>query len=104
VKVSLLCPGWVKTEILKAERNRPTELKNKLGSVVDKRKRIESVRWMQEAVDSGMSVQELTEHVFRGIENEQLYILSHPEVTPAIQERFDNIVQQKNPPVQGMWV
>ncbi len=97
VKVSLVCPGWVKTEILKSERNRPLELKNKPGSVVDKRKRVESYREMQAAIETGMSVQDLTEHVFRAIENEQLYVLSHPEVTPYIQERMDHIVQQKNP-------
>jgi len=97
VKVSVICPGWVKTEILTSERNRPAELKNKTGSVADKRKRVESYREMQDAIEKGMSVQELTEHVFRAIENEQLYVLSHPEVTPLIQERMDNILQQKNP-------
>ena len=97
VKVSVLCPGWVKTEILKSERNRPPELKNKPGSVADKHKRIESYREMQTAMETGMPVEELTEHVFRAIENQQLYILSHPEINPIIQKRFDNILQQKNP-------
>ena len=97
VKVSVLCPGWVKTEILKSERNRPAELKNKPGSVADKRKRIESYREMQTAIDNGMSVAELTDYLFRAIEQDQLYILSHPEVTPYIRERMDNILRQKNP-------
>src|SRR5258706_4771275 len=97
VRVSLVCPGWVKTVILKSERNRPPELKNKPGSVVDKRKQVQAYREMQAAIETGMSVQDLTEHVFRANENEQLYVLSHPEVTPYIQERMDHIVQQKNP-------
>jgi len=97
VKVSVLCPGWVKTEILKAERNRPPELKNKPGSVADKRQRVESFREMQEAMDKGMTVEELTTHVFQAIEQDQLYILSHPDVTPYIQERMNNILLQKNP-------
>ncbi|MEP7136337.1 MAG: SDR family NAD(P)-dependent oxidoreductase [Chloroflexota bacterium] len=97
IKVSVVCPGWVKTEILKSERNRPIELKNKPGSVADKRKRVESYREMQDALENGMSVQELTEYVFRVIEHEQLYVLSHAEVMPYIKERMDNILQQKNP-------
>ena len=97
MKVSVICPGWVKTEILTSERNRPAELKNKPGSVADKRKRVESYREMQDEIEKGMSVQELTEHVFRAVENEQLYVLSHSEVTPYIQKRMDNILQQKNP-------
>lgn len=97
VKVSVLCPGWVKTEILKSERNRPAELKNKPGSVADKRKRVDSYREMQAAIEQGISVQELTDYVFTALEHEQLYILSHSEVTPFIKERMDNILQQKNP-------
>jgi len=99
VKVSVLCPGWVKTEILKSERNRPAELKNKPGSVADKRKRVESYREMQDAIEKGMSVQDLTEYTFSAIEHEQLYVLSHPDVTPYIKERMDNILQQKNPSI-----
>ena len=97
VRVSVVCPGWVKTEILKAERNRPPELKNKPGAVADKRKRVESYREMQEAMAKGMTVQELTAVLFQAIEQEQLYILSHPDVMPYIQERMDNILLQKNP-------
>ena len=97
VKASVLCPGWVRTEILKAERNRPPELKNKPGNVTDKRKRVESYREMQTAMEKGMSVQELTGHLFRAIEQDRLYVLSHPDVTPYIEERMENILQQKNP-------
>jgi len=65
--------------------------------VADKRKRVESYREMQNAIEQGMSIQELTDHVFRALEHEQLYILSHSEVTPYIKERMDNILQLKNP-------
>ena len=97
VKASVLCPGWVKTEILKSERNRPAELKNKPGSVADKRQRIASYREMQSAIDNGMPVGELTDYLFRALEQDQLYVLSHPEVEPYIRERMDNILRQKNP-------
>jgi len=97
VKASVLCPGWVKTEILKAERNRPPELKNKPGSVKDKLKRVTSYREMQAEMEKGMSVLELTDYLFQAIEREQLYVLSHPDVMESIQERMDNILQQKNP-------
>jgi NAD(P)-dependent dehydrogenase (short-subunit alcohol dehydrogenase family) len=97
VKVSVVCPGWVKTSILKAERNRPADLQNKPGSIQDKRKRVAAYREMKEAVETGMSVQEMTEYIFKAIEHEQLYVLSHPELTPYIQERMDNILRQKNP-------
>jgi hypothetical protein len=52
---------------------------------------------MKESLEAGMSIQELTDHVFRAIEDEQFYVLTHPEYVPNIQKRFDNIVQRKNP-------
>ena len=97
VKVSLLCPGWVKTSILKSERNRPAELQNEPGAISNKRAAVESFRKMQEALEAGISIQEFAEHVFNAIQAEQFYVLTHPEHTPEIQERMQNILQQKNP-------
>lgn len=97
VKVSLVCPGWVKTDILKSERNRPAEFRvdkdvSPLSSAAQ-----ETYRHMQDAIESGMTIQELADHVFRAIEDEQFYVITHPEYIPRIQKRFDNIIQQKNP-------
>jgi NAD(P)-dependent dehydrogenase (short-subunit alcohol dehydrogenase family) len=97
VKVSLLCPGWVKTDILKSERNRPAELQNKPGNVTNRRAALESYRKMQEAIEAGISIEECTEYLFKALQTEQLYVLTHPEFTPTIQNRMENIVQQKNP-------
>jgi NAD(P)-dependent dehydrogenase (short-subunit alcohol dehydrogenase family) len=97
VKVSLLCPGWVKTSILKSGRNRPAELQNKSGSLVNKKEAVESYRKMQEALDAGISIEECTDITFKAIQNEQLYVLTHPEYNPYIQARMEHILQQTNP-------
>ena len=97
VKVSLLCPGWVKTSILKSERNRPAELQNKPGSLVNKREAVESFRKMQESLEAGISIQECTDITFKAIQDEQLYVLTHPEYNPYIQARMEHILQQTNP-------
>lgn len=97
VKVSLVCPGWVKTGILKSERNRPPELQNQPGSLPNRRAAMESYRKMQEALEAGISIEELTDHVFKAIENEQFYVLTHPEYNDHIQKRMDHILGQKNP-------
>lgn len=97
VKVSLVCPGWVKTDILKSERNRPAEFRTNMNVSPLSAAAKETYQRMQESIEAGMSIQELANHVFRAIEDEQLYVLTHPEYIPRIQKRFDNIVQQKNP-------
>ncbi len=97
VKVSLLCPGWVKTGILKSERNRPSEYKVSGGTAAPSPEAKESYKRMQESLEAGMSIQELAERLFHAIEEEQLYVITHPEYFPRIQKRFENILQQKNP-------
>ncbi|MEP6895638.1 MAG: SDR family NAD(P)-dependent oxidoreductase [Chloroflexota bacterium] len=97
VKVSLLCPGWVKTSILKSERNRPAELQNKPGSLLNKREAVESYRKMQEALEAGISIKECTDITFKAIQDEQLYVLTHPEYNPNIQTRFQHILHETNP-------
>lgn len=97
IKVSLLCPAWVKTSILKSERNRPPELQTNKGATSPSPANLAAFQRMKESLEAGMSVQELADHVFRAIQDEQFYVLTHPEYIPNIQKRFDNIVQQKNP-------
>ena len=97
VKVSLLCPGWVKTSILNSGRNRPPELQSMPDNASNTQARQAALQKMQEALDAGISIQEFAEHVFRAIQNEQFYVLTDTKHMPDIQERLDNILQQKNP-------
>jgi hypothetical protein len=52
---------------------------------------------MQEALDAGISIEECTDITFKAIQNEQLYVLTHPEYNPYIQARMEHILQQTNP-------
>jgi len=97
VKASVLCPGWVKTGILKSDRNRPPELQNKPGSITNRSAAIKAYREMQDALEAGITIEEVADHLFRAIENEQLYVLTQPEYLANIQERMENILEQKNP-------
>ena len=44
-----------------------------------------------------MSPQHLAERVFDAIRKEQFYILTHPEFIPVVQQRFESILEQRNP-------
>ena len=97
VKVSLLCPGWVKTSILKSERNRPPELQKRGVNLTNRRAAVEAFQKMQEALEAGMAIEDFAEHVFQAIREERLYVLSNPEHIAEVQSRMDHILQQKNP-------
>jgi NAD(P)-dependent dehydrogenase (short-subunit alcohol dehydrogenase family) len=103
IKVSVICPGWVKTSILKSGRNRPAELTVKSTRASMRREDLDAYRRMEAALEAGMSMEELADRVFQAIQKDQLYVLTHPEHMSEIQERMDNIRQQKNPR-QGSWV
>jgi len=96
VKASVLCPGWVKTAILNSGRNRPPELQNKPDTLSDRHAAVKSYREMQDALAAGISVEEVADHVFKAIENEQLYVLTENKYLPKIRERMENILDQNN--------
>ena len=97
VKASVLCPGWVNTQIMDSGRNRPAELRNKTGEAPPSAERQALWQAGRDAIAAGMPSPQVAEHVFRAIREERLYILTHPDWNEAIQQRAANIVQQRNP-------
>jgi short-subunit dehydrogenase len=97
IKVSVLCPGWVNTRIMDSERNRPRELQNEPLAVSPGPEQAAAVQGMREAAQAGLSPRQVADQVFDAIRKEQFYILTHPEYNAAIQQRMENILQQRNP-------
>jgi NADP-dependent 3-hydroxy acid dehydrogenase YdfG len=92
IRVSVLCPGWVKTRILDSGRNRPMELMNKADVQVSK-ERLEFLEQARNEIEAGMSIQEVADYVFDAIKDEQRYILTHREYDSLIRDRFDEILK-----------
>ncbi len=70
VGVSVLCPGWVNTQIARAERNRPGNLKsahNPDGQALD----------VESALQAGRQPSDIAEAVYQAIEQDRFYILPH---------------------------
>ena len=97
VKVSVLCPGWVRTRIMDAWRNRPAELQDDLSELVITPEMEAVTKEYQQAIETGMSPDAVAKCVFQAIRDEQFYILTHPEFTPMVNARMDAIIQGQNP-------
>ncbi|MGZ3160046.1 MAG: SDR family NAD(P)-dependent oxidoreductase [Burkholderiaceae bacterium] len=95
VKVSVLCPGWVKTGILDSARNRPAHLQN--PPVIYTPEQIAAWQSLVEKLEAGMPASEAADHVFKAIVEERFYVLTHPDYMPMIEERITNIVKGHNP-------
>jgi len=95
VKVSVLCPGLVRTNIANAERNRPAELRNE---PVEKTPQMQAgLDAFRAAVEAGVPPLQIADVVFDAIRKEQFYILPHPEWIELIKLRTDKLLRMENP-------
>jgi NAD(P)-dependent dehydrogenase (short-subunit alcohol dehydrogenase family) len=99
VKVSVLCPGWVNTRIADSERNRPVELLNDHLSTLVEPEDEAIMAEVRQAIQEGLSPNQVAECVFRAIKNEQLYIFTHPETKDWVRARMEYMLAEQNPPV-----
>lgn len=96
IKVSVLCPGFVKTRLTEADRNRPVGSMESPGIVSEKA--LETIQRMDSAIEErGISSEKVAEVVFKAIEEERFYIITHKDSFADIEKRMNNILQERNP-------
>jgi NAD(P)-dependent dehydrogenase (short-subunit alcohol dehydrogenase family) len=95
VKVSVLCPGLVRTNIADTERNKPAELQNEPVMMTPERQA--GLAAFKAALEASMPPRQVADVVFDAIKKEQFYILTHPEWTEVIQLRTDKLLRMENP-------
>jgi NAD(P)-dependent dehydrogenase (short-subunit alcohol dehydrogenase family) len=98
IGVSVLCPGWVNTRIGESSRNRPAEL-GPAPVMADPNSPMAAR--MREMLSSGMAPAELAGIVTEAIRERRFYILTHPEMKPAVERRFEAIMAEMEPPTLG---
>ncbi len=90
IRVSVLCPGWVRTSIVDSDRNR--ENAPKLTENVSRiRERF------QDGISTGLEADAVGEMVVDAISTERFYIHTHPEWMDVVRQRFDAIVDGSRP-------
>jgi NAD(P)-dependent dehydrogenase (short-subunit alcohol dehydrogenase family) len=90
INASVLCPGFVDTNIDKSERNRPSHLgeaqdaSNEMGAEI-----------MSSMLRQGKKPEEIAEIVFEAVKENIFYILSHPAWDDSLRAHFENILSRK---------
>ena len=92
IGVSVCTPANIKSNIAEATFTRPENLKN-TGYVVNDQS-IDSLRRIHSA---GMEPVELANHMKKGIEDEQLYIIPYPETKEGLEKHFKEILDSVLP-------
>jgi NAD(P)-dependent dehydrogenase (short-subunit alcohol dehydrogenase family) len=95
VGVSVLCPGWVRSAIVDSRRNRPAALDDPPTPLAPERQTWRAAA--RASVEAGMSPEEVADQAFNAIREDRLYVLTHPEFTPHIEERVRRILTGQNP-------
>src|SRR4029450_3126412 len=94
--ISVLCPGFVNTNIFACARNRPPELADTAepmtGAGVDVFR-----EWFTEQLRQGLSPRRVGDQVLAAIRDDRFYILTHPDWNPLIERRMQNILAGENP-------
>ncbi|MDH3755135.1 MAG: SDR family NAD(P)-dependent oxidoreductase [Acidimicrobiia bacterium] len=97
VGVSCLCPGWVKTGILDADRNWPAELGER--PVTDAAQEI-GVGYVRRAIDEGLQPGLVADLVVDAIRTDRYWVFPNPEFVEIAMDRFHAIGEglDPNPP------
>ncbi len=94
---SVLCPGFVNTNIFNSGRNRPSNLVNETEPAAPTPEDEQRMAMFREILRQGMQPSEIADIVFDAIRDDRLYILTHDHFDDMIRTRADNIVTGKNP-------
>ena len=94
LKVSVLCPGFVKTNILDSDRNRPAALADTAPELPGRAEMDQAVRQLLAA---GLPPEQVAERVFDAIRNERFYVFPHPEWKERVRARLEDIEAERNP-------
>jgi len=94
IGVSVLCPGWVRTNILDAERNWPQHLGEQppraLGSDI-------VLGHVRRVIDEGMPPAAVADLVADAVEADRFWVLPHPEFVELAVQRWHDIADGVNP-------
>lgn len=94
LKVSLLMPAWVDTEIWNSERNRPDTLRVPEAEAIDRARRIA----MRDLLKKGkVGADDVADMVLDAVVNERFYVMTHPRIRTAIEARVDAILEGRPP-------
>ena len=94
IGVSVLCPGWVRSNLVDAERNWPSER----GAVPDAAVALRVIEpHLRRAISEGMTPAAVAEVVVTGIEADRYWLLTHKDWMPMLVRRWDSITEGVNP-------
>jgi NAD(P)-dependent dehydrogenase (short-subunit alcohol dehydrogenase family) len=95
VKVSVVCPAWVKTRIADSERNRPSGTVRQPSASAAQAALVDGM--VKDAIAGGIPPEEVAEQVLQAVLSERFWVLTHPKTKRAVEKRMQGILEGKSP-------
>jgi len=95
IKVSVLCPGWVKTRIGESERHRDPAERSDISKLDSETLKVSKA--MRQAIEAGITVDQVAEKMFAAVEQGRFYILTHPDTVAGVKVRMQDILTDRLP-------
>jgi NAD(P)-dependent dehydrogenase (short-subunit alcohol dehydrogenase family) len=93
IGASVLCPGFIRTNITTSQRNKPERFAEAQPATPAQDQFVQAMKMVRERVAGGIDPLYVGELVREGIENDWPYIFTDTEFEPAIDARFAAIKQ-----------
>jgi NAD(P)-dependent dehydrogenase (short-subunit alcohol dehydrogenase family) len=91
IGVSVLCPGFVRTRIMESQRNRHTSHGSQSISNAESSQNA-TIAKLIGLVNAGTEPADIATRAVAAIQNDELYVFTHPERRPDLQARFSAIL------------
>jgi short-subunit dehydrogenase len=99
IKMSVFCPGFIQTDLHNCDKRRTEKFKIDENPYYTSESYYSGLKQSDFVIKTGMPIDSIGMSVFQGIEDENFYILTHPQYNPIIGLRAKTILDGKNPNV-----
>ena len=102
IHISIFCPGFVQTDLHHAERHRPARFSDPADPYYQSEEFFASEKASEYVVTTGLPIDGFGETCFKAIEDDQFYIVTHPQYDPVIRKQIYDSVNNVNPDLRNV--
>lgn len=102
IGLHVFCPAFVQTDLYHTENHRPAKYTDNSDPYYSSKAFKEGQERAKIDITTGMPIDKIPEIVFKAIEEDKFYILTHPALNPAIVGRAENIPSGKKPELKTL--
>ena len=102
IHISIFCPGFVQTDLHHAERHRPARFSDPTDPYYTSAEFQKFEKMSEYVVTTGLPIDGFGEKCFKAIEDDQFYIVTHPQYDPIIRKQIYDSVNNVNPDLKNV--